>query len=212
MICMRIFGSDVEGTTWRPQTVLVPADRAFAFLANPFSTWDGCHPSFVIPSSSSARIHDMDFPKLPIWVSRILSPARFLSIRLMARPMTALAGCEMSPCPWSIRSCRASGPLTQKKLVKEWVLPPWRLYRKAGSAMDCTAAIRMGMYSGRQPAITPLTAMFQGVALRFACGSTATSWSGGESVYFRNSSTLSFVGGVMDNPSLHPFSVKDRLI
>ena len=99
----------------------------------------------------------------------------FLSIRLMARPMTALTGCAMSPCPWSIPSCLASGPLTQKKLVKEWVLPPWRLYLKAGSPMDCTAAISTGMYSGRQPAITPLMAIFHGVAFRFAGGSTAIS-------------------------------------
>ena len=41
--------------------------------------------------------------------------------------------------------------------------------------MACTAAIIMGMYSGRAPAMTAFTAIFHGVARRFANGRTAIS-------------------------------------
>jgi len=43
---------------------------------------------------------------------------------------------------------------------------------ESGITIASTAAINTGMCSGLHPAITPLTAIFQGVALRRAAGRT----------------------------------------
>ena len=62
------------------------------------------------------------------------------------------------------------------------------------------------MYSGRHPAITPLTATFQTVAAaRLGCMMPSTS-SGERSVNFRNSSTFSRVGGTTGSPSRPPIA------
>ena len=65
------------------------------------------------------------------------------------------------------------------------------------------AAMSKGIYSGRHPAITPLTAIFHGVAIRFAIGNTAISLSAGKSVQQSISSTAFVVGGTIGRPSVH---------
>ena len=71
------------------------------------------------------------------------------------------------------------------------------------SANASTAAMSSGIASGRQPAITPLAAMFHGVACRFACGSTAIGSCGARSVCARNALTRSRVGGTIGSSSVH---------
>jgi len=64
----------------------------------------------------------------------------------------------------------------------------------------------MGMYSGRHPAITPFTAMFQIVACAWlGCMAPSTS-SGLRSVKRKNASTFSRLGGTTGRPSLQPCS------
>ena len=62
------------------------------------------------------------------------------------------------------------------------------------------------MYSGRHPAITPLTATFHTVARRRSGRSTPSSVSPGRSQKRRNSATRSGVGGTIGRPSLQSFS------
>ena len=64
------------------------------------------------------------------------------------------------------------------------------------------------MYSGRQPAITPFTAMLHTVAARLSGSITPSTSSGLRSVYARNLSTRSRVGGTIGSPSLHSLSQK----
>ena len=64
------------------------------------------------------------------------------------------------------------------------------------------------MYSGRQPAITPLTAVAQTVTARLS-GSTMPSTSSGlRSVKLRNCSIFSRVGGTIGRPSLHSLRIE----
>ena len=109
-------------------------------------------------------------------------------------------------------SCLVRGPFSQRKRLKEWVLPPCEASPYSGSPIALTMAISTGMYSGRQPAITPFTAIFHGVARRFAAGRTAISSSGERSVYLRKLSTLSMVGGDRESPSDQPLSIKNVFI
>src|SRR5713101_5597015 len=66
------------------------------------------------------------------------------------------------------------------------------------------------MYSGRHPAITPLTATLQIVALRLSGSITPITSSGARSVNFRNSCTFSIVGGTMGSPS--PFVLVEEAV
>ena len=72
--------------------------------------------------------------------------------------------------------------------------------------MASISATRMGMYSGRHPAMTPLTATFHTVARRWSGRRTPSSVSYERSVQRRNSATRSGVGGTMGRPSLQSFS------
>ena len=63
-----------------------------------------------------------------------------------------------------------------------------------------------GRYSGRQPAITPLTATDHTVAARLSGRRGPKLCSASRSVKARNASTASIVGGTMGSPSDQPFS------
>ena len=76
----------------------------------------------------------------------------------------------------------------------------------AGSAIASARATRIGMYSGRQPAMTPFAATLRTVAARLSGGTSPSAWSGGRSVNARNSSIFSGVGGTKGSPSDHRFS------
>jgi hypothetical protein len=64
------------------------------------------------------------------------------------------------------------------------------------------------MTSGAHPAMTAFTAMFHGVAARFADGSTAIASPAARRVWARNCSTRGIVGGTIGKPSLHSFEWK----
>jgi len=61
------------------------------------------------------------------------------------------------------------------------------------------------MYSGRQPAITPLTAMLQTVAARFSGRSCPITSPGARFVNSRKRSTRGIVGGITGRPSVQRF-------
>ena len=92
------------------------------------------------------------------------------------------------------------GPLRMINVSPPGVLP---LCSTAyfGSAIASMVATRIGMYSGRQPAITPLTATLHTVAARRSGSSTPRTSSGLRSVKRRNSSIASLVGGTIGRPS-----------
>ena len=72
--------------------------------------------------------------------------------------------------------------------------------------MASMSATRIGIISGRQPAITPLTATFHTVAARLSGSITPSTSSALRSVNLRNRSTRSRVGGTIGSPSLHSWS------
>ncbi len=79
---------------------------------------------------------------------------------------------------------------------------PWALNSAVQAAS--TAASTTGRYSGRQPAITALTATFSTVQSTRSGGTTATTSSGALDVPASMASTRSGVGGTTGNPSDHP--------
>ncbi len=99
-------------------------------------------------------------------VSPAFAPPRLIITRRTARPMVALARCPGPNTPNEQLSAIRSriGPCTTINGAEKWVdvATPCRL--KAGSVTAWTAASTTGRYSGRQPAITALTATFSTVA------------------------------------------------
>lgn len=78
----------------------------------------------------------------------------------------------------------------------------------SGSAIASASATSTGMYSGRQPAITPFTATLQIVAARLSGSMMPRTSSGSRFVCARNASMRARVGGTMGRPSLHSRSMK----
>ena len=72
--------------------------------------------------------------------------------------------------------------------------------------MASTSATRIGMYSGRQPAITPFTATSTRWRRRRSGSSTPELGLGGPVAKRRNARTRSGVGGTIGRPSLQSFS------
>ena len=110
-----------------------------------------------------------------------------------------------TPCSKLKPSSLAIGPLIVISVSAPGVLPlcstPY-----SGSAIASARASSTGMYSGRQPAITPLTATLQMVTARLSGRITPIISSGSRSVKPRNSPTFSTVGGTIGSPSLHSCS------
>ena len=99
------------------------------------------------------------------------------------------------------------GPLTVTSGSQPGVEPPsW--IRNSGSEMASAIATRIGMYSGRQPAITPLTATDHTVASRLAGSSVPNTSSGSRGVWAMKRSTRSSVGGITGSPSVQRRSSK----
>ena len=86
-------------------------------------------------------------------------------------------------------------------VVPDW---PWRL--NAGSHAASITASTVGKYSGRQPAITALTASFSTVPRPKLGGISATRLSRARRVVARVCSTRSRVGGTTGRPSVTPRS------
>src|SRR5436309_6164603 len=125
-----------------------------------------------------------------------------------ARPMVALArrpGPNTPAAQLMSRAMRA-GPLTMKR--GEWKLvvadTPWR--SKASSHMASTPAISTGMYSGRQPAMTALMAIFSTEARPKLGGTNAISSPASRPDPATMVATRSRVGGTTGSPSVTPRS------
>src|SRR5437660_10292401 len=95
----------------------------------------------------------------------------------------------------------ATGPLTTTSTAHGCVVV-WTAYRLNGScAAARIAASTTGRCSGRQPAITALTATFSTVASAHVGGSDATTSAGGRPAAATNAATRSGVGGTSGSPS-----------
>jgi hypothetical protein len=94
------------------------------------------------------------------------APPTFTHTSRTARPIVALA---RQPAPNTLAaqftsSARRIGPLTISSGVTASVVPDTPSSAKPGSQIACTAASTTGMYSGRHPAMTALTAIRSTVA------------------------------------------------
>ena len=98
------------------------------------------------------------------------------------------------------------GPLTTSSVATGCVVAWTESRLNRGSASASMAARMTGKYSGRQPAITALTAIFSMVASPWRGGSTPTTSRGSRVVCFRNSCTRVSVGGTIGSPSVQPRS------
>jgi len=128
------------------------------------------------------------------------------------RPMLVLAWKPGLKAPWVQLKFKSftSFPLMIIMTSVAGVCPRFSC-AKYGSQRASATAKSTGMYSGRHPLMTPFTATLQTVASRFSGFTMPSTSSGFRSVYFKNSSTFSSVGGTIGSPSLHSFSRKYSL-
>src|SRR6266545_6088955 len=125
-----------------------------------------------------------------------------------ARPIVALARQPgpNRPAAQLMSSALRAGPLTMKS--GEWKLvvaeTPWR--SKASSHMASTPAITTGRYSGRQPAMTALMAIFSTVARPKFGGTSAISSPRSRPAAAIRTSARCRDGGTTGRPSVTPRS------
>ena len=129
--------------------------------------------------------------------------------RRSARPMLALALCPgpSAPKPEATgpQLCRP-GPLTKISGAVQWVVDCISAKSKSGSSTALTAAITMGMWSGKQPAITAAVATLPTVAAPFPGPILPNCKSASSPVAKTKASTLSGVGITTGRPSVQPAS------
>jgi len=101
---------------------------------------------------------------------------------------------------------RAIGPLTTSSVATGCVVAWTESRLNSGSASASMAASTTGKYSGRQPAITALAAIFSIVASPWRGGRMPTISRGSRAVCFRKSCTRVSVGGTIGSPSVQPRS------
>ena len=94
------------------------------------------------------------------------APPRLTQTSLSARPIVALARAPEpnTPAPELISSAARIGPFTMTSGDGALVVAETPCRSKASSQAASTAAMTTGRYSGRQPAITALIAIFSTVA------------------------------------------------
>src|SRR5207237_6350568 len=135
-----------------------------------------------------------------------VAPPTFTQTRRSARPIVALARHPepKTPAPQLMSSAVRIGPPTITSGDGAFVVAdtPWR--SNASSHTASTAAITTGRYSGRQPAITALTATFSTVAPPMFGGTTATTSCAPRRVPPSMRTTRSGVGGTTGSPSVRP--------
>src|SRR6266550_2257766 len=133
-----------------------------------------------------------------------LAPPRLTHTSRTARPMVALARQPgpKTPAAQLTPSFPRTGPLITTSGVGALVVAETPCRSNAGSQMASTAAMTTGRYSGRQPAITALIAIFSTVAGAHSGGIEPITSCGSRLVPSSILSTRSAVGGTMGNPSL----------
>src|SRR5947208_825562 len=135
---------------------------------------------------------------------RAEAPPTLATISRRARPIVALARQPgpNTPAAQLMSSALRAGPLTMKS--GEWKLvvadTPWR--SKASSHMASTPAMTTGRYSGRQPAMTALTAIFSTVARPKLGGTSAICSPASRPEPETIAVTRSRVGGMTGRPSV----------
>ena len=134
----------------------------------------------------------------------------FRWIRRIQRPIVALA---RQPSPNALEpplmlSCFRIGPLTMSMIAGPPVVACSAYRFNLGSVKASTAAIRSGIYCGRQPAITALMAIFSILAGAQRGGTTPMTSCGFRLTAAIVCPTRSSVGGIIGNPSVQPFSSK----
>src|SRR3989454_12558884 len=109
------------------------------------------------------------------------APPRLAQISGRARPMVGLARVPGRRAPAAQLSSivTRAGPLTMKMGATASVVPEIPTRSNASSHIARTAATTTGMYSGRQPAITALIAIFSIVARPLAGAALAVGSSAG---------------------------------
>src|SRR5229473_3546140 len=148
------------------------------------------------------------WPWVAMSVSPATSPPILRSTSWTARPMVAFAR-QPPPNrlpPELISSSSAIGPLTMSSgvvvLVAVWMPCSWQ----AGSSRASIAVSTTGKYSGRQPAMTALIAIFSIVALRQRGGIGPTTASAGRPAAATMRATFAAVGVTTGSPSVQPRS------
>jgi hypothetical protein len=109
-----------------------------------------------------------------------------------------------TPAPQLTSSAMRIGPLTMTRSATASVVPDTPTSAKAGSQMASTAAITVGMYSGRQPAITALIAIFSTVARPSRGATWPTSSAPSRPLARTAACTRASVGGTTGSPSVTP--------
>src|SRR3989442_8982177 len=133
-------------------------------------------------------------------------PPTFTQTRRTARPIVALA---RKPAPNTDAAqftsrARRIGPLTMTRGVTASVVPDTPTRETSGSQIALTAAMTTGMYSGREPAITALTATRSTVARPLAGATRPISSSPPRPLAATVAPTRSAVGGTTGRPSVTP--------
>ena len=100
-----------------------------------------------------------------------------------------LFGDDISPCPASIPSCLAIGPFIHKKGVQACVED--NVFLKSPFIIAFVYAIKIGMYSGGQPAIAPTVATCWAVTFLYDGGISPITEFAEYGVYLKNSLTTS---------------------
>ena len=141
------------------------------------------------------------------------APPRFINISLTALPRVALLRHPGPKAPdlLLISNFLAIGPLTIIKGATGCVVGCMPIISTGFSHIAATAAINTGIYSGRQPAITALIAIFSTVASPQLGGTAAITSDGDRFVPVNILSTASSVGGMIGRPSVQPLE-KYRLV
>src|SRR5262245_29242081 len=134
------------------------------------------------------------------------APPRLRTMRRRARPIVALARYPgpNTPAPAFISRRVRTGPFTMKSGAALLVVADTPCRSKASSHIASTPAMTTGMYSGRHPAITALTAIFSTVARPKLGGTRATSASAARPDAATAAETRPRVGGTTGKPSVTP--------
>ena len=140
-----------------------------------------------------------------VGLAQVRVPQMFIRTRRTARPIAVFAedgapGPKQPP-PALMASVRAMGPFTSRSGVCGPVEHPTTRSRNIRSVIARVAAMTTGKCSGRQPAITALTAIFSTVPRPSPGSSTPTRWSGARRVPASIASTARRVGGRMGTVS-----------
>src|SRR2546425_8922897 len=133
--------------------------------ANPCSTASDAH-GLASSCSPMQYVYRPGCASVDMLTTPGRAPPRFTQTSRTARPIVALARQPepKTPAAQLISSARRTGPLTITSGVGALVVALTPCRSNASSQTASTAAITTGRYSGRQPAITALIAIFSTVA------------------------------------------------